>query len=126
MRNTKLNIQYRSGNNDKSSCDVVIQGQFTVSQFNRLIELGTEFVPAELGIENPAMNFAGLDGFPVDGVDHGFCTLEYNADSYDDFIRESKTSKPPTISLSVDAFLDGFENAPCDATAEFQRMALAV
>lgn len=122
--NTKLIVQYRNANNNKSSNDFILEGTFSKAQFDRLVELGEEIVPREIGIRNPAMNFLGMDDFPLEGVDHGYCTLEYTTSSYGEFIHSSATAEPPNLNMSINEFLMAFENAPCDAVTEFNHMKL--
>lgn len=96
--NTKMSYMYRDADNYKSLTEVVISGEITEEQEDRIVaklDDDTYFIPEQLGL--PAKR---MDDYPYDPeVDHPYCEL----------IGFESTSLDATEDLTVDELVAAFE-----------------
>ena len=97
--NTKMSYMYRDADNYKSFTEIVISGELTEVQKNRIVSKlddDTYFIPEQLGL--PANR---LDDYPYDPeVDHPYCEL----------IGFELTAADATESLTVEELVAAFES----------------
>lgn len=125
--NSAFTVLYRDTDNYKACHEVVLNGLITEALYQQLKDALPDgaFVPNELGIENPALSFMGMDRFPNPDCDHGFCTLseiEYGED-FHKYMQLCKTAKKPTVDMTPAAFVKAIIDSPKDAVREFNRLA---
>ncbi len=124
--NTALTIQYRDGANYKTRSTIVLEGRLTPDLFQRLkasLDEGEYFVPQQIGLKNPALNFLEHDGFPNADLDHGWCELEEAESDFSDLYPSCLTDSPATSGITVEAFVKACESTSWDPDAELKRLA---
>lgn len=125
MHNTKINIEYRDADNYKSGVDLILAGEFTREQWASLSSVfheGEFFVPAQIGLPNPALLFQDQPDFPNEEADHGSCVLTDFDVPYDDYYQHNRTKESPTHFMSCNEFYEACKNAQWDPVAEYARM----
>lgn len=129
--NTVLFLQYRDGDNYKHGMHVVLTGEMSQSEWDRVRDAlmkkslydVSAVIAHQVGLPSPSFYFMGCDDWPNQETDHVFTEIENFEEDFDP--DNQLTIDHPTLSMTGADFVARIESVVWDIAAEKNRMEVA-
>jgi hypothetical protein len=121
--NTKLSLIYRDADNYSASKDVVITGEITQQQIDKIKENlvdGCFIIAHQVGLPTPSENFGGMDNYPNWEIDHVYTMLFDGKPTSE----QLHTAEVATIDMTIDELAKNISITSWDINAELNRLEL--